>query len=74
LKKHIDVRLESGKLTWQWKTQPLEDVSPITDGDFPACPKHLSTNYFVEPRTFDDDPMAAILAVKCIEERSFNTH
>ena len=23
------------KLTWQWKQQPFEDVSPIKDGDFP---------------------------------------
>ncbi len=23
------------KLTWQWKKQPFEDVSPINNGDFP---------------------------------------
>ena len=28
------------RLTWQWKIQPFEDVSPIKPGDFPAC--HVS--------------------------------
>ena len=28
-------RVPSGKLTWQWKMDPFEDVFPIEHGDFP---------------------------------------
>ena len=28
--------LHSGKLKWQWKNGPFEDVFPIENGDFPA--------------------------------------
>ena len=30
------MKLPSGKLTWQWKNGPFQDVFPIENGDFPA--------------------------------------
>ena len=39
-KRMINSCFHPGRLTWQWKTQSFEDVSPIKNGDFPA--RHVS--------------------------------
>lgn len=69
-----DVRLQPGELAWQLKNNHWKMYLLLKMVIFQPVQKHLSTKYFVEPRTFDDDPMAAKIALKCIEERSFNTH